>query len=530
MIRVASVAAALGLVLLLPAAALAHPLGNFTINHFAGIRVGVDRIGLDVVIDWAEIPTFGERQRMDTDGDGQVSDAETESERQVACTSLASRLTLNVGGQALGLSVEAAGLSFPQGAGGLSTMRLVCEYLAILPSPLTARTAVHFADGSSPGRIGWREITVTGDGVTISGAATPTQSVSGRLTSYPQDLLSVPLAMAGLTVAATPGGPGVPASCIADAFALVATPTAATPGFGCAPAANRAGQAATPPLGEAPQSRVATPAGAVPGGVGSEISSLLQTRDLTAPIVIASLLTAMGLGAAHALTPGHGKTVMAAYLVGTRGTAPQAVALGLTVTIAHTVGVLLLALIVLSVSRVTPEVFNHAAGIVSGLLVVSIGGWLFLRQGFPVLRARLAPAAHRDPAAHHESEMHSHGGVEHRHDASAGEPLTWRSLFALGLFGGLVPSINALIILLATLATGRAAYGVVLVVAFGVGMAIVLGGTGLGLVYASRWMARSPSTSPMGRIARLAPAITSIVIIVVGVLVTGQAIFGAQPL
>jgi len=546
MIRVASLAAAFGLVLLLPAAALAHPLGNFTINHFAGMRVGVDRIRLDVVIDWAEIPTFGERQRMDTDGDGQVSDAETESERQVACTSLASRLTLNVAGQPLGLSVEAAGLSFPQGAGGLSTMRLVCEYLALLPSPLTAGTAVHFADGSSPGLIGWREIVVTGDGVTLSGAATPTQSVSGRLTSYPQDLLSVPLAMAGLTVAATPGGPGVPAPCIADAFALVAAPTAATPGFGCAPAAIRAEQAAAPP-GEAPLPRIPAPAGAVPGGVGSEISSLLQTRDLTAPIVIASLLTAMGLGAAHALTPGHGKTVMAAYLVGTRGTAPQAVALGLTVTIAHTAGVLLLALIVLSVSRVTPEVFNHAAGIVSGLLVVSIGSWLFLRQGFPVLRARLAPAdrrhpaayddpgARHDPAAHHdhdrhESEIYGHGGVEHRHDSSAGEPLTWRSLFALGLFGGLVPSINALIILLATLATGRAAYGVVLVVAFGAGMAIVLGGTGLGLVYASRWMARSPSASPLGRIARLAPAITSIVIIVVGVLITGQAILGAQPL
>jgi len=106
--------------------------------------------------------------------------------------------------------------------------------------------------------------------------------------------------------------------------------------------------------------------------------------------------------------------------------------------------------------------------------------------------------------------------------------LTWRSLFALGLFGGLVPSINALIILLATLATGRAAYGLVLVVAFGTGMAIVLGVTGLGLVYASRWLARSPSWSPLGRLAELAPAITAVVIMVVGVVVTGQAILGSR--
>jgi ABC-type nickel/cobalt efflux system permease component RcnA len=547
MIRVVSLAAALVLVVLLPASALAHPLGNFTINHYAGIRIGTDRIFLDVVIDQAEIPTFTERQRIDTDGDGQVSDSETEAERQVACTSLASRLSLDVAGRPLGLSVEAAGLSFPQGAGGLSTMRLVCEYVAPLQPSLAVGTAVRFADRSSAGRIGWREIVATGDGVILSGVATPEPSPSRRLTAYPEDLLSIPLAMTELTVAAAPGGPRLPAPCVADAFALDGPPTSATPGFGCGPAADRGALGAGQPAGQAagqPEGRPAAGtadlsavAAAVPGGVGNEISGLLQTSDLTPSIVIVSLLTAMTLGAAHALTPGHGKTVMAAYLVGTRGTARHAVALGLTVTIAHTAGVLLLAVIVLSVSRVTPEAFNHAAGIVSGLLVVSLGCWLFARQGLPVIRARLAAAAHdvgrahdHDHAHDHDGGPHRHDGVEHSHVPPAGGPLTWRSLFALGLFGGLVPSINALIILLATVATGRAAYGLVLVVAFGVGMAIVLGGTGLGLVYASRWMARSPSASPLGRIARLTPAITSIVIIVVGVLVTGQAILGAQPL
>ncbi|TMD25662.1 MAG: ABC transporter permease, partial [Chloroflexi bacterium] len=114
---------------------------------------------------------------------------------------------------------------------------------------------------------------------------------------------------------------------------------------------------------------------------------------------------------------------------------------------------------------------------------------------------------------------HSHAGVSHRHLPDDGTPLTWRSLFALGLFGGLVPSVNALIILLATLATGRAAYGLVLVVAFGAGMALVLGGIGLGLLYANRWMARSPSSSALGGVLALAPAITSGIIVAVGLLV-----------
>jgi ABC-type nickel/cobalt efflux system permease component RcnA len=297
----------------------------------------------------------------------------------------------------------------------------------------------------------------------------------------------------------------------------------------------------------------------VPGGVGADVAGLLQTRDLTPPIVLFSILTAMGLGAAHALTPGHGKTIMAAYLVGTRGTPRHALALGLTVTASHTLGVLLLAAVILSVSRITPESFNHVAGIASGLLVVAIGGWLFIRQGLPMLRGRFAAwrsaraLASAAAAAHAEAHAagadhdhgpndghahahdhgsatpvgwHEHGGHGHSHLPADGATLTWRSLFALGLFGGLVPSINALIILLATLATGRAAFGMILVIAFGAGMAIVLGGVGLGLVYASRRMAAT-SSIPLQRLVAWAPALTATVIVVVGLWVTGQAIWGS---
>ncbi|MEO7332510.1 MAG: hypothetical protein ABIZ71_01065, partial [Gemmatimonadales bacterium] len=503
--------------------------------------------------------------------DGTISTSEMERERQSVCARLSEALTLAVGGRPLDLSVTAAGLSFPVGAAGLATFRTVCEYRATLDRPVTAGTVVQFVDHSTPDRIGWREIVVSGDGITIgsdgapvpslvgnqpgvsdsvapAGAATdPAAGVSRRLTSYPASLLAAPLAMTDTTFTVSPGGPSVGSPCIPDAFPLSTAPGATSRGYGCEPL----------PVGQ--QSGVAA---AVPGGVGTEISALLSTTELTLPVLILSILTAMALGAAHALTPGHGKTLMAAYLVGTRGTARHALALGLTVTVSHTLGVLALAGVILALHIVTPESFTHVTGILSGLVVISIGGWLFVRQGLPMIRTYLAarsgaratrarhdhddhhshayphprgadlPHTHETVAAHDhaDSMAHSHGGVAHSHAPATSAPMTWRSLFALGLFGGLVPSINALIILLATLAVGRAAYGVVLVVAFGAGMAIVLGGIGLGLVYASRWMERTPRSSVFSRIVAWAPAVTSITILAVGLYVTTTAIAGSPVL
>src|SRR3954451_2492917 len=168
------IAIALMLVGLLPALALAHPLGNFTINHFAALHVSARQIDLDVVIDRAEIPTFQERQKLDTDGDGAVNAAEQEQARQSACPVLADDLTLTADGGALALQTAAAGVSFPAGAGGLPTMRLVCEYVAPLPSSVGADARIAYTDNSFAERIGWREIVVNGD---LAG-------VSNRLTSY----------------------------------------------------------------------------------------------------------------------------------------------------------------------------------------------------------------------------------------------------------------------------------------------------------------------------------------------------------
>src|SRR5829696_5491472 len=174
------------LALLVPALVLAHPLGNFTINHFAGIRISADRVALDVVIDRAEIPAFQEQQRIDTDRDGVLSPGELDRERHAACTALTSDLRVAVDGRALAPRLVAAGLSTPTGAGGLLTMRLVCEYEAISATPIASTARVSFEDRSFPERIGWREIVVVADEPGAGG-------VSSRLTAYPADLLTQPL-------------------------------------------------------------------------------------------------------------------------------------------------------------------------------------------------------------------------------------------------------------------------------------------------------------------------------------------------
>ena len=539
-------AGALLLALLLPAIAAAHPLGNFTINHYAGIRVEPDRVILDVVIDEAEIPTFQERQRIDADGDGVVSEGEVEQERRAACPVLATELRLTVGDNTVSIAAVAAGLTFPPGAGGLQTMRLVCTYTAARPAS-TAATTIAFADTSHAERIGWREITAQGNGVTLGSDAPPATSISNRLTQYPTALLSQPLDMRSASFTVSPGGPTLAPLVVSDASNL--------PGAeGLYP-----GIAATADPGVAGSSA----SGTVPGGVGSDIAGLLETRDLTPLLLIGSLLVAMGLGAGHALTPGHGKTLMAAYLVGTRGTPIQAIALGLSVTVSHTLGIVALAAIVIAFRGVLPpETFNRVAPLASGVLVLGIGGWLLITQ----VRARRATAARghsaqdhaheheheHEPEPEHEHEheedghnhpdhhatadavnapgMHSHGGVPHSHAPVAAGTLTWRNLFVLGLAGGIIPSTNALIILLATIATGRSAYGLVLVVAFGLGMALVLGGVGLALVVARDRIERLPSRSSLGRAAGYAPLVAGMVVFTLGMVLTFQAVRGASTL
>jgi nickel/cobalt transporter (NicO) family protein len=506
----------------IPASVLAHPLGNFTINHYAGISVSPGEIRLDVVIDMAEIPTFQERQQIDTDGDGDVTDAEIAAAAGPYCDKQRQLLRLDVDGAPPTVTGTAAAITFPPGLGGLSTMRIECAYVAPLPEPL-ARSTVTFEDVSYPDRIGWREITATAVGVAIDAGGLPTTSPSARLTQYPEDLITQPLDARSATIVVTPGG----------SAAGSATETPAAGGAVAAPVAS----------------------GAVPGGIGAELPAIFREVDLTPFVALLSIATAFALGAGHALTPGHGKTLMAAYLVGTRGTPLHAVGLGLSVTVSHTLGILVLAALVVGAQGVLPpDVVVRVAPIVAAVTILALGSWMLAREIRRRVAARRATPEHgsehdhdhdhdhdhaHDDHAHGHADAHghahehapdpaehSHGGVRHSHLPAATSTISWRGLFALGLAGGLIPSTSALIILLGSIVAGRPAFGFLLVVIFGLGMAAVMSGVGLAMVFARERLDRLPTGSGLGRVARHAPLAAAVVVLAFGAYLTAQAVGG----
>jgi ABC-type nickel/cobalt efflux system permease component RcnA len=194
---------------------------------------------------------------------------------------------------------------------------------------------------------------------------------------------------------------------------------------------------------------------------------------------------------------------MAAYLVGLRGTPRQAAAIGATVTVTHTAGVLVLGVVLSSSRAVASERLYPWLGLASGLLLAAVGLGLLLR----------ARHAHH----HHHHDHHEHG--HHAHDHDPGRPLGLRGLVALGLAGGLVPSPSAVVVLLGGITLGRAWFGVALVLAYGVGMAATLTGIGLLLARLRARMDRRlqlPAGSLLARAGRLLPAVTASVIVVVG--------------
>jgi ABC-type nickel/cobalt efflux system permease component RcnA len=562
------VAGALSLVALLvmPALAQAHPLGNFTINHYAGVRIEEDRILLDVVIDHAEIPAFQARLVLDLDGDGEMSAAEMDAGRVATCTELVRSLELGVDGVAQSVALTAAGLTFPAGAGGLSTMRSTCAFVAQLTPGLNAPARVTFSDRSYSARLGWREIVTSGSGVTVASASGElrTTSPSSRLTNYPPELLAGALADLQIDVLVTLGGPQLPPLAIPDALPLPGSiGLAAIEAEAPATAGGDTGGSEAAPGTSA----------AVPGGVGvGELPAIFRTADLTPLVLLASILTAAALGAGHALTPGHGKTLMAAYLVGTRGTPVHAAGLGLSVALSHTLGILALAALVVGAQGLLPaDVVVRTAPIIAAISIVAVGGWMLLGEARRRWNASAMDRAHHRTDAHehehgnghdhehvthgHEHEVghaahehghatpehatpehatheheheheHSHGGIRHSHLPPAGSTISWRSLFVLGLAGGLIPSASALLILLGSIAAGRPAFGFVLIVAFGLGMALVMGGIGLALVVARGRFDRLGATTWLGRASGYLPLAASFVVVGFGLHLTIQAIAG----
>jgi ABC-type nickel/cobalt efflux system permease component RcnA len=266
----------------------------------------------------------------------------------------------------------------------------------------------------------------------------------------------------------------------------------------------------------------AGPAPALAAPTGHERStgrfeSLIAEEDLSVGFVLLSLAVALFWGAAHALSPGHGKALVAAYLVGSRGNARHAVLLGGIVTVTHTIGVFALGLVTLALSEfVLPEDLYPWLNLVSALMVVGVG--------LAVLRWRVSEWRHARAHAHgvahehHHHHHHSHGDG-HEHVPAPGSGM--RGLVGVGISGGIIPCPTALVVLLAAISLHRVGYGLVLIVAFSLGLAATITGIGLVAVSAKRAFGR---LSLQGPVVRLLPAISAVVVLGLGVAMTLRAV------
>lgn len=541
LVAVASVASA--------PAATAHPLGNFSVNHHTGLVLRPDRIDARVVVDHAEISALQERSAIDTDHDGRVSDDEARVHAEKTCSDLSGQLRLSVGGTQVDWKRSSATLVYENGEAGLKTSRLTCSLTS--PADLTEPADIRAETDYETQRVGWHEMTATGQGVRITRTDVPAASTTRELRQYPQDPLASPLDQREAELRSEPGqGAGALPAVAAD-----------LPGAGVV--------------------------SGVLAKVTETFDSLVGAREITLPVGLLALLLALVLGASHAAMPGHGKTIMAAYLAGRRGTRRDAVTVGATVTLTHTAGVLVLGLALPVSTHLAGETVLLWLGAASGLLVTGIGLWLLLcavrgrpqhnhhHHGHGHSHGDVGHHHHDHSQDHDHSHDHGHGhgpGRPHRHgpaapvpapDSAPAEelrsnpavatltppdhehhlsgtsrapekaPRTSRSgLIGMGIAGGLVPSPSALVVLLGAVALGRTAFGVLLVIGYGLGMAATLTLAGLLLVRLRERIenhdrARTLRHNTLLRkLARTGPVITSLLVIAVGLGLTLRAAAG----
>ena len=496
------------LLALLPAQpAAAHPLGNFTVNQYTRIEVGSEEARLVYVLDLAELPTVADRDRRDPNRDGTMSDAERDAYLEAKLGEVVPALRLTAAGKALPLRLEERSLALVPGQAGLETTRIEAVFAATLPAGSEDGNLGYRNDYASE-RIGWREIVVVnGRDIVLADAEALATNVSNALRTYPNDLLASPLdeRAVAITYRTVPG----------------------TPAAG--------GERDTVSAG--------------PLGIGQRLDGIVNGATLSTTGLVLALLAAAAWGALHALSPGHGKSVVGAYLVGSRGTPRHALFLGLTVTITHTAGVIALGLAILFASKtIVPEQLYPWLTLVSGLLVAALG-LTILRQrilripGFGHHHHHEGHAHGHDHdhehghermhalgIAHSHPHSHSHGGHGHSHlpPGAEGERITWRNLLALGISGGLLPCPSALLALLGAIAVGRAGFGLAVVVAFSLGLAATLTGVGLLFLYAGRFLERRAVASPWSGLLRYAPAAAALAVTVSGFTIVARAVLELQ--
>jgi nickel/cobalt transporter (NicO) family protein len=446
--------------------AQAHPLGNFSINHLVEVRISATHVDLHYILDQAEIPTFQERG----------SSSATVLARKRA--EVQRHLTLAVDGRPAPLQfLPRESLTHPPGQGGLPLTRV--ELWLTTDVHATAHR-VQVSDQTFPGRIGWKAIVIRpGTGTDVQSNVPATDPTAG-LRSYPQDMLSSPLDERAATFVVSAGNGGV-----------------------TAPGGHTSGPTTH-------------------NRSGDGFAGVFADAAAGKGVLLFLLFAAFAWGAIHALSPGHGKTMVAAYLVGTRGTIRHAVGLGATVTITHTIGVFALGVVTLALSQyILPEQLYPWLNLASGLLVLVIGGSV-LRARVLAVRRRHGHHGHHDHHGHGHDRHHGHDH-DHQHDHSHEPPdrITWKGIIAMGASAGLLPCPSALVVLLGAIAQHQIALGLLMIVVFSLGLACTLTALGIAVVSAGRLTARLNVSS---RITMALPALSALVILIAGVVLTVKAV------
>jgi ABC-type nickel/cobalt efflux system permease component RcnA len=440
--------------------ASAHPLGNNSVNHLVYVKVFDNRVSLLYVLDQAEYPT--------------LRDLRTGNPRQLYAGKLAEvrrRLTVSADGRPRPLEVNpGAGMRFRPGVGNLPTVRITIPLIA----RVRGARRVTVRDTTFPGQRGVALV------VPLPARGTTVRRLDGPVNDPSQGLRLLP-----------PGGQ------YADRTATLTV---------------------SPGAGTVVDARVDRPAeGFTRRGTdsGDAFTRLFERAAAGEGIFLVLLAAAFAWGALHALSPGHGKGMVAAYLVGTRGSARDALVLGAIVTVTHTAGVFALGLVTLALTQyVLPEDVYPWLNLVAGLLIVGVG--------LGVLRSRIAWGRRQREAAHAHPDAHGHSHAHGPVDTSR------RGLVAMGVSAGLIPCPSALVVLLAALTQQRVGLGLVLIVAFSLGLAVTLTALGLAVVFGRRAGSRVPGARRLAasRVGAALPALSTLAILALGVVLTVRALPG----
>jgi nickel/cobalt transporter (NicO) family protein len=504
-----------------PAALAAHPMGNFSVSHYSRLYLKASGLELTYVLDLAEIPAFQllGSWRIDWKDEALLSGKSTQQAAEWL-----DNIVLMQAGERVPLPLISVSSTAVEGAGGLPVLRVSLTAKAALQLP----GDVTYEDRNYPGRAGWKEIVIDHDpAVAIGKSSHSDKDLSKALTYYPTD-------------------------------PSITQPQDLTARVDWYPLPPRAPSSIKPkpvlPLPAKVSATFSQRQSAGPGSVvrGDFLSRMLQRREIGGELILAGIFVAFGLGAMHAMSPGHGKTIVAAYLVGSRGTLKHAGLLGFMVTFTHTFTVFLLGLGILFFQQfVVAEKIVPLLGAVSGLSIVSVGLMLLYKRAKALTEegshshphfhesqqpartriAELRAAEAGQALAAHEILVHSHGGSTHSHAIPShitdGE-ITPGSLIALGISGGIVPCPSALILMLSAIALGHPGVGLVLLIAFSTGLALVLMACGAVAIYAKHLLPKSGGMVDKP-LFRLIPVFSAVVVIFLGLVMTGVSTGWIQP-